>query len=233
MMQLKKPARALAALLMTADLASCSIGGAPQPTQDVNAIFTAAAQTLLAGMSAQQTQTAQAASPTSLPSPTPLASLASQATFAIGTSSVPFGTPRPITTSGIPVLPTLAVAGTSNTGLTAVGCDNATYVSETDPLDKAQISAGKDFTKGWQMQNTGTCSWGTGYSWAFASGDDMGCNSVVYKANDAATDPGHSNTFIVNCTAPSTAGEYKAFWQMKNDKGTAFGFSPWVDIVVK
>ena len=114
----------------------------------------------------------------------------------------------------------------------AVGCDNAAYIGETKPYDKTKLDAGKDFDKGWELENTGTCTWGTGYSFAFSSGDDMQCTSVVYKANDTETDPGHSNTFIVHCTAPTTSGEYKSVFQMKNAQGTAFGAFPYVDIIV-
>jgi hypothetical protein len=48
-----------AAMLMTA-LTGCNIGRAPEPTADVNALYTAAAETLIAQFGEQQTQTAQA-----------------------------------------------------------------------------------------------------------------------------------------------------------------------------
>jgi hypothetical protein len=225
-MNLRKLVWAITPVLVAAALVACNVGKAPEPTLDVNAIYTAAARTLLAERNAQETQTAQAASPTPKASPTALASVAPLPTLAIGTGSVPFGTPGANTpvVSGLPTLP----AG----GNTAVGCDNSAFLDETAPLDKAKIAAGKDFTKGWEMQNTGTCTWGAGYSWSFVSGDSMGCNNVVYTANDTATEPGHSNSFIVHCTAPSQAGEYKGLWQMKNASGVAFGVIPWVDIVV-
>jgi hypothetical protein len=225
-MQLKKFVWATAAIFVAAALVSCNTGKA-EPTPDVNAIYTSAARTLTAGLSAQETKTAGAVSPTPKASPTALASLAPLPTLAIGTGSVPFGTPGTSGTAGLPGLPTLPAGGN-----TAVGCDNSAFVSETKPLDKAKIDAGKDFTKGWEMENNGTCSWGEGYSWAFVSGDNMNCNNVVYKSSDTATDPGHSNTFLVNCTAPDKAGEYKGLWQMKNAQGTPFGVIPWVDIVV-
>jgi hypothetical protein len=232
-MNLRKLVWAITPLLLAAALTACNVGKSAEPTLDVNAIYTAAARTLTAERNSQETQTAQAASPTPKASPTALASLAVLPTLAIGTGSVPFGTPPVLfgtlgaNTPGVSGLPTLPAGGN-----TAVGCDNSAYSSETDPLDKAKINAGKDFTKGWEMLNTGTCKWGEGYSWAFVSGDNMSCNNVVYSAKDAATEPGHSNSFIVHCTAPSQAGEYKGFWQMKNASGTAFGVRPWVDIVV-
>jgi hypothetical protein len=223
----------MAAVLIAVALTSCGTGATPSPTIDANAIYTSAAQTLAAGMSAGMTQTAQAVTPTSAVSATPLG------TFSIATGSSPFGTPG---TGGTPfALPTVALgttplpAGTSSGGSTvnnAVGCNNATYLSETEPMDKTQIAANKSFTKGWSMQNTGTCSWGEGYSWAFLSGDQMGGKDIVITAKDTSTAAGHSNTFIVKLTAPATAGEYKGFWRMKAPDGTFFGDQPWVDIVV-
>ena len=92
-MQIKKLVWAITALVMAATLAACNLGKAPEPTQDVNAIYTSAAQTMIAALNVQQTQTAQAVTPTIEASPTALASLAPQATFAIATGSIPFGTP--------------------------------------------------------------------------------------------------------------------------------------------
>ena len=219
-MSLRRFGGAVATVLMAIALTSCNIGATPAPTIDANAIYTSAAQTLAAGMSAGMTQTAQAVTPTSAESPTPLA------TFSIATGSSPFGTPL---AGGTP-LPAGTQAGGGASG--AVGCNNAIYLSETAPTDKTNVTAGKSFTKGWSMQNTGTCAWGEGYSWAFVSGEQMGGKDISITAKDTATSPGHSNTFIVKLTAPTTAGEYKGFWRMKAPDGTFFGDMPWVDIVV-
>lgn len=219
-------AGAIATVLMAIALTSCGTGATPAPTVDANAIYTAAAQTLAAGIARGETQTAQAVTPTPALSATPLS------TFSIATGSVPFGTPQ-----GTPFnLPTVALSGTPRPLGTApsgaVGCNNAVFIGETPPMDKTQMTAGKNFTKGWSMQNTGTCAWNAGYSWAFVTGDQMAGKNIVMTANDAATDPGHSNTFIVKLTAPTASGEYKGFWRMKAPDGTFFGDMPWVDIVI-
>ncbi len=226
---------AVAVILLAAAMTSCGTGKTPEPTIDANAIYTSAANTLAAGMNARETETAKA-----VPSATPLASPTPLATFSIATSSVPFAitpfsggglTPGAGTTP-LPLSTQSTGGGTGGTGNTAVGCNNSAYLSETAPTDKTQIAAGKNFQKGWSMQNTGTCAWGSGYSWAFVSGDQMGGKDVLITSKDTATDPGHSNTFFVKLTAPQTSGEYKGFWQMKAPDGTLFGVQPWVDIVV-
>jgi Ig-like domain from next to BRCA1 gene len=232
-MHFKRVMGAAAVMLVAAAQSSCNVGKAPQPTTDVKAIYTFAAQTMSAGLARQQTETAQAASPTPVGSPTPLASPAPLATFSIATGSVPFGTPF-----GTPfTLPTVALGGTGQPVATRsssfpVGCNDAAFLSETKPLDKSEVTAGKAFTKGWSLENTGTCAWDAGYSFAFESGEQMDGKDIVIADKADFTDPGHSQTFIVKLTAPDTAGEYKGFWQMKAPDGTRFGSLVYVDIVV-
>src|SRR5512142_2150076 len=131
-MSFSKFAGAMAVVLIAAALTSCGTGATPAPTIDANAIYTAAAQTLSAGIGAGMTQTAQAVTPTSVAT-TPLA------TFALATGSSPFGTqlaggtPFNFVITPPPPGSTAVPAGTRATGGTAsgaVGCNNATYVGE-------------------------------------------------------------------------------------------------------
>lgn len=220
-MRIKKLTWAGILLFVAAALASCNVGSTPEPTIDVNAIFTLAAATMDAQLNSQETQTAQAASPTSPATMTPAP------TFPV----IPLGTPLSGNTPGGAVLPTTSTGG-GGLGSTAVGCDDASFQSETIP-DGTQFNAGDDFTKSWSFQNTGTCTWNSGYSFAFVTGDLMGGKDILISKDADFTAPGHSQAFNVKLTAPATAGEYKGFWQMKNAAGTAFGSRVWVDIVVK
>jgi Ig-like domain-containing protein len=230
-MQFKKLIWTSAVILLAAALASCNIGKAPEPTPDVSVIYTSAAQTMVSGLRQQQTQTAQAIPQATA---TPLASLTPLATFAISTGSVPFGTPF-----GTPFI--LGTPGTarptlpSGTGLYSlpVGCNDATYIGETKPLDGTILAGGKVFDKGWSMQNTGTCKWDDGYSFSFKDGDQMqGEDVVIAKDKAEFTEPGHSQAFVIQMVAPKAPGEYKGYWQMKNDQGVWFGSIVYVDIVV-
>ena len=45
-------------------ISACNLGKAPEPTPDVNALYTVAAETLVAKVGLDQTQTAAASSPT-------------------------------------------------------------------------------------------------------------------------------------------------------------------------
>ena len=143
-MYFKKLIWAGSALLLAAALTSCSIGSTPEPTTDVSAIFTFAAQTMDAQLSDQGTQTAQAASPTPLVTFTPLATV----------QVIPLGTPFSINTPGGAALPTTSTGG-STLGSTAVGCDNATYLSETAPDDGTQMTAGDTLKKDGRCRTQG------------------------------------------------------------------------------
>lgn len=221
-------------LLMSAALASCNLGKAPEPTADVNGIYTSAAQTMIAGLSSQQTQTAQAvpqATATSAPSFTPLP------TFAISTGSIlSFGTPGTPFILGTPGTPLASLP--SGTGLYSmpVGCADATFVHETAPLDGTSMANGKVFTKGWTMFNSGTCTWDEGFSFAFKSGDQMQGENIVFgKTTQAESDwtpAGKQHEFDVQMQVPWKQGSYKGYWQMKDDTGHWFGSIVYVDIVV-
>jgi hypothetical protein len=215
---------------------------------DVNTINTAAVATAMGQLSAQFTQTALAA-PATLPTDTP----ASLPTFGLATATgavlttpgalptVSFNsTPVPAGTS-LPGLTPLAspfpTTGTGSSGQvsTASGCNDAAFVGETVP-DKTQFSAGEKFSKAWQLQNTGTCTWETGYIFTFladVSSTGITGYDVAIKDSDDPTKPGHSQSFIVKLTAPAAAGEYFGYWRMKGKDGNFFGPRVYVDIVVK
>jgi hypothetical protein len=222
-------------LFLTAALTSCNIGKVPEPTADVNAIFTSAAATMVVQLNDQQTQTALAVPPTSLSSPTALATFTALPTFSLG--STPFGTPFIFVTPGLgltPLAPTLPPSGSVASGF-AVGCNNATFVAENLP-DKTVIAPGKKFVKSWELLNTGTCSWDDGYSFEFKSGEQMqGQNVLITKKSSSSdfTAPGHSQTFNIPMWTPAAHGEYIGYWQMKGDNGQWFGSLVRVDLDVK
>lgn len=226
-----------AALMLTA----CNMGATPAPTVDINAINTAALNTAAAQISVGQTQTALVA-----PSATQTNTSAPLATVVLPGN----GTVLPTVAGGLPTVsfnttPTTPLAGftplatpmptSAGIGNTASGCNDALFVGETLP-DKSVIGAGKDFAKAWELKNTGTCVWEIGYVFAFQpdlSSAEMEGYDIVIKANDEVTKPGHSQSFIVKLTAPTTAGEYKGYWKLKDKNGSYFGPLVFFDIIVK
>jgi hypothetical protein len=186
-MYFKKFFGAAMALMLTAGLASCNIGKAAAPTPDVNALYTAAAGTMLAQLGDQQTQTAAAVSPTPFSSPTALDTFTPLPTFPIGVTpfGTPFGTPFTFGTPGaLTPLPTSLTPGITAGGF-AVGCNNAVFVAETIP-DKTVFTKGKKFSKAWEFLNTGTCQWDQGYGFYLKSGDQLTGQDVVIPGSCAA-----------------------------------------------
>jgi len=193
-MQLKRLTWVVAVFVLTTALTSCNIGKSPEPTADVNAIFTSAAGTMIAQLNDQQTQTALAVPPTPASSPTPLDTFTPLPTFAQG--STVLGTPFLFATPGAGLAPLATIAPTTGSGSThfAVGCNDATFIGETVP-DGTMVKPVKRFDKAWSLQNTGTCTWDEGYSFNFKSGEQLnGENILITKRSDKSsfTAPGHS-----------------------------------------
>jgi len=109
------------------------------------------------------------------------------------------------------------------------GSDNAAFVADVTVPDGTTFSPGQSFTKTWRMRNTGTTTWGSGYSFAFVSGDQMNAPSSV---SVSSTSPNNTTDISVNMTAPGSAGSYKGYWRMRNAQGNFFGDTVWVQINV-
>ena len=215
------------ALLLTAALTSCS-GTAPEPTQDVNAVYTSVAGTMVAQFNGQQTQTAQAVPPSPAASPTALDTFTPMPTYPVTPSGTPFLINTP---SGIILAAPSTVGGTP--GSTRVGCDDAIYVSESGPGFGEQFSPGVNFTKSWTLQNSGNCPWINSFTFGFVSGDRMGGREIPITRSVNFVVPGQNHTFSVFFQAPHAAGHYHGVWQMKNPANIEFGSQETVDILVK
>ncbi len=242
-------------------ISSCNVGATPAPTQDVNAINTAIVGTTVAQLSQQLTQTA-AVAPTTTPAateavanlptlatlptqdlsgaPSPTLNVAALPTFSFVNTPVTTGN-TPIVGANTPVVgltPQATAVPNLNSGgqpSTKNGCNDSLYISDTPP-DGTVVSAGKEFKHAWQLQNTGTCPWDEGYVFAFlpdVSSPQIHGYDITIKAGDVFTKPGNSNSFVVKLIAPTTAGEYKGYWRMKDDQGNFFGSRVYLDIVVK
>jgi hypothetical protein len=205
--------------LLALALSGCNLGATPAPTVDVNAIYTSAAETAFAAFAQQQTQTAQAASPTSLPTNT------SQPTnTAIPTLSTPLGGATPFATLAIST-PVGTLAGPQ--------CNDAAFIADVTVPDGTEMQPGQDFEKIWALQNSGTCRWDEGYIFAWVSGDDLDNQNFEIKTAGQFVEPGETAEFSIDLTAPLAKREYNACWRMTSDGGYFFGTFACVKIVVK
>jgi ABC-type amino acid transport substrate-binding protein/heat shock protein HslJ len=118
---------------------------------------------------------------------------------------------------------------------TAKGCqDGAKWIKDLSYDDNNHknpptLNPGQAFTKGWRLQNSGTCTWKNGYVLAFTSGTQMGGQPIPVTKD---VKPGDTFDFQVNLVAPIVSGHYKGYWNLRNAQNYKFGVTVWVDIVV-
>lgn len=131
----------------------------------------------------------------------------------------------------------LAVLACSvNTGLeatpTAVDgslCDNSAYVADVSIPDGTVVQPGAKFTKTWRINNSGSCTWSTGYRLVFVDGTAMSGGSTSMLA---PVPPGAQTDISVEMTAPTTSGTFRGNWRMQNASGQPFGSLVYVQIKV-
>ncbi len=107
--------------------------------------------------------------------------------------------------------PTAAPAPCSN---------NSAFVVDVTVPDGTVFQPGQPFNKIWRVRNTGTCAWGAGYTFAFASGTRMQTASVIGVPRTA---PGATADLLIPMTAPTTPGQFTGVWRMRNASGAGFG----------
>ena len=191
-------------------LYSCGPSAPVEPTFDINAIQTVAAETVIA----EFTQTARAVPPTPEVTDTPVASVTPKETTAPTGTAVPTNNPFQTPPTDIP-------------------CDDANFDPSTVDVsvpDGTQMTPGQDFVKTWKIRNTGSCTWGTGYGPIFAYGEKM---SGIAEPLNLAVAPGEEVEISVRFKAPDNAGEYSSTWRMANANNIPFGENVFVLIVVR
>ena len=150
------------------------------------------------------------------------------------------GLPTPTLTPGMTDTPSnpTAIASTFTPTVSASSCDRAEAGAPIDVTvpDDTQYTSGTAFVKTWRLVNFGTCTWTSGYSLVYYSGEKMGGPDVVPFGGEVA--PGQSVDLSVNLIAPASPGSYQGNWMLKNPAGVLFGIGPegnsffWVRIVV-
>lgn len=107
--------------------------------------------------------------------------------------------------------------------------DGATYVADITVTDGTRMRPGYAFTKTWQVKNTGTSTWGEGYTLTAA-----GTNTISGPASVPLprTEPGAKANISVELTSPTTIGFHRSTWQLRSAGGVPFGDILFVEIEV-
>jgi len=201
------------AILLTA----CGGNAPASPTPDVDAIYTTAAETVIAEL----TQTA--AVNTAIPEEP---ATATQGVFTATTVPTSAETSTPVITDTPEPTATIIVEASP----TDQFCDNAAWVADISVPDNTEMSPGQNFEKTWLVKNTGTCTWGQGYHLIFGYDEEMNGQA---RPLPYIVSPEETVEVTVVFTAPASEGEHRSYWRMANTAGANFGEFFYVVIVVR
>lgn len=166
---------------------------------------------------------------------------------AAGTSAAQTALAQLALNTPVPTLPPLATATlqpssttappTLTPSVTPIPCNSAEFVSDVNYPDKTSVLPGTSFTKTWRLQNTGSCTWTSGYSVVYVQGDRMGApDSTPVTSGTVAS--GAQVDASVPLVAPAAPGTYRGDFMLRAPDGSRFGIGPggnavfWVEIVV-
>ncbi len=131
------------------------------------------------------------------------------------------------TTSTAPVAPATAIMIPT---ATEEPCENdAVFMADLTIPDFSEVMPRESLRKSWQIRNTGSCSWGTGYYVVFREGHAMTehLQHALYPAR-----PETNAVVQIDMTAPKTPGDYQGFWRLYDPEGKVFGHKLFIKIKV-
>jgi len=118
-----------------------------------------------------------------------------------------------------PIAPTATAQPTDEP--VAADCNQADFVKDLSLTDWAVVSPDEAITKGWRLENVGSCTWTTDYNLVFVDGRSMGAASRI--GLDKSVKPGETIDLYVLMEAPSTTGYYEGYWMLEDASGNRFG----------
>ncbi len=96
----------------------------------------------------------------------------------------------------------------------------AAYVEDVTIPDDSVVAPGESFVKTWRVENSGTCTWAEGTTFAYLSGDDLGTEDAI---SVPVTEPGEEIDLSVEMEAPEEGGTYRSNWQLQTPGGQRYG----------
>jgi hypothetical protein len=160
--------------------------------------------------------------------------------FGAGPSNVHQVTIAPSAIKSAGQVTLLLTQGVSPDGSTTEGCTNAAaFVTDVTIPDGTTVGRGTMFTKTWRLRNTGTCTWDSNYTLSKVSGD----STIVQPGqlpqpvtHVPETLPGAEVDISIDlAVSPETlAGQtFTAYFQLHAPDATAFGPTPYIQVVTK
>jgi len=119
-----------------------------------------------------------------------------------------------------PVLSVSILLPGGDATLTAGDCLGATLISDVSVPSGTRMDAGEEFTKTWQIKNTGTCAWTRDFKITFVGGDVLGSDTTKIRQR---VEPGATAEISLPMVVPSGSGYVSSSWQMSDDNNILFG----------
>jgi hypothetical protein len=107
---------------------------------------------------------------------------------------------------------------------TSENCNLFEFLSDQNFEEGAKVPPGVQFIKTWRVQNAGTCTWNSSYSFAFSDGDDMGSEGGPLLDEDEEVLPGEIVNISLELRAPDDEGDYASYWVLNDPGGGWFGW---------
>lgn len=106
---------------------------------------------------------------------------------------------------------------------------NLTFLADVTIPDGTVVYPGAIMDKRWEVKNSGTCTWGEGYSLRLTDGDNLQANpeQVLFPAQS-----GSQTTIQITFQAPGEPGVYHSAWQAFDPAGEAFGDPIYIEVEV-
>jgi hypothetical protein len=174
---------------------------------DPNAVYTQAAQTVIAQIT-QIAELTPSATATDIPLPTATA----LPTQVVVQPTLPPAPDQVIPTATVYVIPTAAPT-------IPVVQDKAAWYAQS-PADGATISVDDYFTITWVLTNTGQTTWTTDYQYRYYSGAVL--HQVAGYKLPHSVAPNETVELKVSAKAPHDPGEYLTSWVITNADGVNF-----------
>ncbi len=100
-------------------------------------------------------------------------------------------------------------------------CNQVQFVQDVTVPDETPMTPGEEFTKIWQVKNTGYCTWTPDYSLVVVWGDDMGTRPPVPLGQ--VVQPGQVADISIDMKAPYLPACYFTYWMLVDGRGNKFG----------
>lgn len=106
---------------------------------------------------------------------------------------------------------------------TPLPCDRVRFIADVTIPDGTSFSPGAGFTKTWELENAGSCTWNSNYSLVFANEGNAMNGPASKQLTSGTVAPGKRVQVSLDLKAPTTPGEYTGYWKLRNASGMVFG----------